>query len=98
MSKIDDGGPAFQTVANNVMHSHGMTLRGWLAAHAPPCPENWVMPKELLRQVSRPQNSGTAYEAQWTEYYAARNHNNLMWEISWRLAYADAMLEMGKNK
>lgn len=34
MSKIDNGGPAFPTVAGQIVYSNGMTLRDWFAGQA----------------------------------------------------------------
>ena len=34
MGDKDNGGPAFPTVAGNMVYSNGMTLRDWFAGHA----------------------------------------------------------------
>ena len=34
MTEINNGGPAFPTVAGQIVYSHGMTLRDWFAGQA----------------------------------------------------------------
>jgi hypothetical protein len=98
MKLIDkDGGPAFAAMAispaGDVYHSEGMTLRDWFAGQAPAQPDEWSAPKDLLRLVARPNGIGREVSAEWDAYYDARAHNAMIHEVTWRWAYADAMLK-----
>jgi hypothetical protein len=98
MTEINDGGPAFPTLDNAgqgvVLREWGMTKRDYFAAHAPDQPENWSAPMHLLMKSQRqPHTHGQAEVAEWHHQdFSVRMHNILMHEVSWRWAYADAMI------
>jgi len=91
----DNGGAAFP-VAGERIGATGMSLRDWFAGNAPVQPDDWTAPRHLLKIVARPSGISGADDAWWA-YYEARAHNDLMHEVTWRWAYADAMLAARKG-
>jgi hypothetical protein len=75
----------------------GMTLRDYFAAHAPDMPEYWTAPKEMLLPLPQPKGRGPEYAAEWEARNNALKHNALMHEVTWRWAYADAMIKARGN-
>jgi hypothetical protein len=99
---IKDGGPAFPFAppcdqygalpTGYPFPDTGMSLRNYFAAHAPEQPEYWSAPKAMLVPVPQPNGRGPEFQAQWDARDAANTHNTLMHEVTWRWAYADAMI------
>ena len=79
MSKVDDGGPAFPC---GVPMLNGMSLRVWLAAHAPqPTPQSVQQVGEQERQANPHGDS-----------YKPARHSALEIEVMLRYQWADEML------
>ena len=84
---MNDGGSAFPVAYDNIAE-HGMTLRDYFAAHAPPHP--WHHFKAVL-DVPEPDfdpDSSEIMEAwsAWSDYRSKER------ELQWPWYYADAML------
>lgn len=99
MSGVKDGGPAFPINADTNVTSKGeiypdwcgMSLRDWFAGQAPEAP-GWWMRDEFIaldRRVPHPQDGTQAQCDAWDKDADALRMRAL---VSWRWAYADAML------
>ena len=90
MSKPDDGGPAFPTtVPDPEKHPfgyavNGMTLRQWLATHAPKDEAEWSVGE--CEQKLGLKKGGYNFEIHWP-----------ILDARWRYAWADAMIAEGKK-
>lgn len=75
----------------------GMTLRDYFAAHAPSQPESWQAPHDMLMQAVRPAGRGPEHAAEWSAYNVAILQNIFTHEVTWRWAYAAAMIKARGN-
>lgn len=103
MPKLD-GGPAFPLVAEKVenhpryYNSAGMTLRDYLAAHAPKRPQRWFVPRmperpaEIYDHEHPSENCWDCMPRNWRERQEWNDVYATERLIQWPYAWADAQI------